>query len=196
MSTPSTNGELADSASSSGRKLRSALQTAIARSAPLIADVDVEAEGVVAPDDVAQELVVAPVVRRVDDPLLLPRAPRVRAGGAERDARAASASSKSCARRSPIGAPPPRRSRSGPCGPRPRRRSARRRGAPRARVPCAAACSSSKRLASVERLGVEERELLLDREREVACPPRTARGRTGAARPGLRRCASPKVALH
>jgi hypothetical protein len=36
VSTPSTNGELADSASSSGRKFRSALQTAIARSAPRI----------------------------------------------------------------------------------------------------------------------------------------------------------------
>jgi hypothetical protein len=47
----------------------------------------VEAERVVPPDDVPQQLVVPPVVRRVDDPLLLPRAPRVRAdrgeGGAE-----------------------------------------------------------------------------------------------------------------
>ena len=47
---------------------------------------DVQAEGVVAPDDVAQHLVVEAVVRRVDDPLLLPRAPGVRAGRAERDA--------------------------------------------------------------------------------------------------------------
>ena len=83
LTTPSTNGELAESASSSGRKLRSALQTAIARSAPRIADVDVEPEGVVAPDDVAEDLVVAAVVRRVDDPLVLPAAPRMRAGRAE-----------------------------------------------------------------------------------------------------------------
>ena len=48
-------------------------------------DVHVEAEGVVAPDDVAEELVVAAVVRRVDDPLVLPAAPRVRAGRAERE---------------------------------------------------------------------------------------------------------------
>ena len=49
------------------------------------ADVDVEAERVVAPDDVAEQLVVPAVVRRVDDPLLLPRRPRMRAGRAERD---------------------------------------------------------------------------------------------------------------
>ena len=82
----STKGELQDSASSSGRKLRRPLHTAIARSGPLIADVDVEPEAVVAPDDVAQELVVAAVVRRVDDALLLPGAPGVGAGGSERDA--------------------------------------------------------------------------------------------------------------
>src|SRR4051794_16659039 len=45
----------------------------------------VQPEGVVAPDDVAQDLVVAPVVRRVDDPLLLPRRPRMRAGRRQRD---------------------------------------------------------------------------------------------------------------
>ncbi len=47
------------------------------------ADVHVQAEGVVAPDDVAQQLVVAAVVRRVDDPLLLPGRPGMRARGAE-----------------------------------------------------------------------------------------------------------------
>ena len=41
-----------------------------------------------------------------------------------------------------------RRCRSGPCGPRPRMRSARRRGAPRAPCPRAAALSSSKRFES------------------------------------------------
>ncbi len=35
VKTPSTNGELADSASISGRKLRSPLETRMARSAPL-----------------------------------------------------------------------------------------------------------------------------------------------------------------
>ena len=48
-------------------------------------DVHVQPEGVVAPDDVAEDLVVAPVVRRVDDPLVLPAAPRVRPGAAEPD---------------------------------------------------------------------------------------------------------------
>ena len=50
------------------------------------ADVDVEAEAVVPPDDVAQELVVAAVVRRVDDALVLPAGPRVRSRGSERQA--------------------------------------------------------------------------------------------------------------
>jgi hypothetical protein len=50
------------------------------------ADVNVEAERVVAPDNVAEQLVVPTVVRRVDDPLVAPRTPRVRADAAERDA--------------------------------------------------------------------------------------------------------------
>src|SRR6266545_5320166 len=41
------------------------------------ADVDVDAEAVVAPDDVAEDLVISPVVGRVDDPLVLPGAPRM-----------------------------------------------------------------------------------------------------------------------
>src|SRR5207248_5412381 len=49
------------------------------------ADVYVDAERVVAPDDVAEDLVVAAVVRRVDDSLLLPRAPGMRAGCGEGD---------------------------------------------------------------------------------------------------------------
>src|ERR671929_157410 len=48
-----------------------------------------QAERVVAPDDVAEDLVVAPVVRRIDDPLVLPAAPRVRARPAERDSEVA-----------------------------------------------------------------------------------------------------------
>ncbi len=49
-------------------------------------DVHVQPEAVVAPHDVAQELVVPAVVRRVDDPLLLPVGPRVRARRAEEQA--------------------------------------------------------------------------------------------------------------
>ena len=52
---------------------------------PVDPDVDVEPERVVAPDDVAQELVISPVVRRVDDALLLPVGPRVRARRAEQE---------------------------------------------------------------------------------------------------------------
>ena len=97
------------------------------------ADVHVQPERVVAPDDVAQVLVVAAVVRRVDDALLLPRAPRVRARRRERDAerideraqlRAALADDAPCSRRT---------CRSGPCAPRLRMRSARRRDAARDR---------------------------------------------------------------
>ena len=50
------------------------------------ADVDVDAERVVAPGDVAQRALDDAVVRRVDDLLLPPRRPRVRAAGRERDA--------------------------------------------------------------------------------------------------------------
>jgi hypothetical protein len=46
--------------------------------------VHVETERVVAPHHVPEELVVSPVVRRVDDALVLPPAPRVSAGRAER----------------------------------------------------------------------------------------------------------------
>src|SRR5262245_46301390 len=48
-------------------------------------DVHVQAEGVVPPDDVAEQLVVPAVVRRVDDALVLPAAPGVCADRAERD---------------------------------------------------------------------------------------------------------------
>ena len=48
-------------------------------------DVDVEPEAVVTPHDVAEDLVVAAVVRRVDDALLLPWAPGVCPGRRERD---------------------------------------------------------------------------------------------------------------
>ena len=48
-------------------------------------DVDVEPERVVAPDHVAEELVVSAVVRRVDDALLLPVGPGMCPGRAEQE---------------------------------------------------------------------------------------------------------------
>ena len=48
-------------------------------------DMDVEPERVVAPDDVPEELVVSPVVRRVDDALFLPVRPGVGPGRAEHE---------------------------------------------------------------------------------------------------------------
>ena len=50
---------------------------------------DVQAEGVVAPDDVTEQLIVRAVVRRVDDPLLLPGTPGMGADRGERDPEAA-----------------------------------------------------------------------------------------------------------
>src|SRR5207247_8972891 len=52
---------------------------------PANPDVNVDAEAVVAPDDVLQEIVVPPVVRRVDDALVLPAAPGMSAGRREPD---------------------------------------------------------------------------------------------------------------
>jgi len=49
-------------------------------------DVDVDPEAVVAPDHVAEDLVVPPVVRGVDDPLVLPAAPRMGADRGEPEA--------------------------------------------------------------------------------------------------------------
>src|SRR6187401_2511824 len=66
--TPSTNGELAKEVTHPGHD-RDRPVGAVDR------NVDVQPEGVVAPHDVAQELVVPTVVRRVDDPLRLPVRP-------------------------------------------------------------------------------------------------------------------------
>ena len=107
-------------------------------------DVDVEAERVVAPDDVAEELVVAAVVRRVDDPLLLPRAPRMRSCRGE-PIPSGSASARSWSRRSASSA-----AASANVSQRPVRISTSEAISsptrwPSSAVPGAAACSSSKR---------------------------------------------------
>ncbi len=83
---PSVHGELALSASRSGRIERSRFVSVDRALVALHADVHVDAERVVAPGDVAQRLLDEPVVRRVDDRLVLPARPRVRAGRAELDA--------------------------------------------------------------------------------------------------------------
>ena len=86
VNTPSTNGELAETREQLGQIVakRAAYPNRAIRAVD--ADVHVQPERVVPPDDVAQQLVVAAVVRRVDDSLLLPRAPRMRAGRREPDA--------------------------------------------------------------------------------------------------------------
>ena len=53
-------------------------------------------------------------------------------------------------------------------------------------VPCAAACSSSKRLRERERLRIEDRELLLDREREVLPSSNASRALASSLLPALR----------
>ena len=85
VSTPSWNGELADTASSLGQPVPECVDDLDGPVGAPDRDVGVEPERVVAPDDVAQELVVPAVVRRVDDPLVTPARPRVRAGRAERE---------------------------------------------------------------------------------------------------------------
>ena len=142
---------------------------------------DVQPEAVVAPDDVAQHLVVPAVVRRVDDPLLLPGAPGVGAGGAEEHVEAA------CELEELAPA------------------LAHHRHGLRERLAAAGAHLDlrSDQLADevlfeggalprrlqlleavdeAERLRVEERELLLDRDREVPPGSKASRG-SGSVRP-------------
>ena len=166
MFTLSTNGELADSARSSGRKFRSAGDDRDRAIGPVDRDVDVQPERVVAPDDVAQELVVPPVVRRVDDPLLLPVRPRVRPGRAEQEPHRLD---ERLQLRAPLGD---------------RRRDVRERlllaGADLdlggdeladevllERRPARRRLDVLEAVREVERLGIEERELLLDGDGEV-----------------------------
>ena len=52
------------------------------------ADVHVQPEAVVAPDDVLEDVVVTPVMGRVDDPLVLPAAPWMRSRAGKPDAEA------------------------------------------------------------------------------------------------------------
>ncbi len=130
------------------------------------ADVDVQAERVVAPDDVAQQLVVASVVRRVDDALVLPAAPWMRGGAAEPDPQLAGDGMK-------LRAPLSHR----------RSRGAEALAATRAHLDlgCDQLAHDVRRqvgldrravqlleaVGQLERVGIEQRELLLDGERQV-----------------------------
>ena len=102
----------------------------------------------------------------------------------------ASASSKSCRRRSTMRPAARRRSRSAQSAPRPRTRSARRPDAPPAQCPAPPACSSSK-WSAARASGIEQRELLLDGEREILSARRRRRGRCSAALATRPLCASP-----
>ena len=176
MSTPSANGELAESASSSGSQLRRARRDLDRAIGSLDADVDVKAERVVLPDDVAEELVVAAVVRRVDDPLVLPVRPRMRARWRRASSPSGSTRPASSARRSAIVAGtsakvstrPVLISTSEAISSPARCRSDRRPGGRRLHV--------LEPVDEVERDRVEQRELLLHRDREVgACIEALAR---------------------
>ena len=182
MTTPSTNGELAESASSSGQKVAQRVADRIARSAPRTPTWTWRPKRVVPPDDVAEDLVVAPVVRRVDDSLVLPElhgcVPVAPSAIAER-------SRELVQLRAALGRSPrrPRRSsRSGPCAPRPRRRSARRRGALRAA--CPAGCL---------RLLEAVRRARASRDRGARTPPRPPAVKSVPSRtaPARRRAAPP-----
>ena len=80
---PSRNGELAEIASSSGITGAQPVADPDRPLGPVHPHVHVQAEGVVAPGHVLERVLHAPVVLGVDDLLLLPGAPRVRARGAE-----------------------------------------------------------------------------------------------------------------
>ena len=150
--------------------------------AALDADVDVQAEGVVAPDHVLQQLVVPAVVRRVDDPLVLPAAP-TGACRSRRAARPARARARAAAR----GARPIFAAASPKSAHLPVRTSTS--DAISSPTRCGSSVGAARRRLEVleavdqlERAGVEDRELLLDREREVGRRSRTRRARTRAAR--------------
>ena len=154
------------------------------------ADVDVEAEGVVAPDDVSQQLVVPAVVRRVDDPLLLPRRPRMRAGRAERDSeRVDDGLQLRAALRHRGGDVGERLAAPGldldlrrdqlPDDVRLERRSLR------------SCLNLLEAVDEVERRRVEEGELLLHRDREVGAASRSPRARRRGAPRSRAVCSSP-----
>ncbi len=82
--------------------------------AALHADVDVDAERVVAPRHVAQGLLDELVVRRVDDRLIRPARPRVRAGRAQLDAQTIRDARRAADGVRASGAQPPRTSRTDP----------------------------------------------------------------------------------
>src|SRR6266516_929322 len=125
-----------------------------------------DAEAVVAPDNVLEDLVVPAVVRRVDDALVLPAAPRVRAGTRKGDIEAVGELRQlRPARRHPLGRLPER-------GGAPGLDLDLRRDqlADEMLVELAAGGSSLELLEAVrqlERVRIEQRELLLHGDREV-----------------------------
>ena len=128
---------------------------------------DVQPEAVVAPDDVAEDLVVAAVVRRVDDALVLPAAPRMRPRGAEQDVEAPGELEELA---------PPLGHGGGGFGERPALAGAdldlgRDQLADEVlgeRRPLGARLQLLEAVDELQRGRVEDRELLLDRHREVA----------------------------
>ena len=182
----STNGELALEGQQLGQEVPQPVADGDRAVGAVDRDVHVEAEAVVAPDDVPEDLVVAAVVRRVDDPLVLPAgstgacrsrpsATPERVGelvAAARAARRCRAAASSNVSQRPV------RTSTSEAISSPTRCSS-------SAVPCAAACSSSKRFVQVERLGVEDGELLLDREREVLAASNCSRARASCSS-GLR----------
>ena len=145
------------------------------------ADVDVEAERVVPPDDVAKELVVPAVVRRIDDPLVLPAAPGMRSGRAEGDPEPG----HQCGELRPALAHPLGRLGETGAPPGPHLDLARDQLADEVGVHGRARSGRLDLFEAVderERLRIEEGELLLDGDGEVDAASRTPRARSGSAR--------------
>ena len=133
---------------------------------PADRDVRVDTEAVVPPDDVAEDLVVPPVVGRVDDPLVLPAAPRVRSRRGElhadlvREAHELRAAVRRLRRRLGEGVAPAGAhldlGRDQLADEIVRERAGQRSG-----------LQLLEPIRQLERLGIEHRELLLDGEGEV-----------------------------
>src|SRR3954447_10059506 len=132
----------------------------------LDADVRMDAEAVVPPDDVLENLAVATVVRRVDDALLLPAAPGMRARAAETDSELVgqlpelhAASRDQFGRLREVCAPPCLHLDL---------RSDQLTDEVLVELGAAGACFQLlESIRELERVGIEQGELLLDRDREV-----------------------------
>ena len=130
------------------------------------ADVEVDPERVVAPGDVAQRLLDDAVVGRVDDLLLPPRRPGVRAAGRERDAHRVGLVQQGAPMLDQLARRLGKRL-AAPCLDLDLRRDQLARRVLAERRGVGARLELGEAVDQAERLGVDDLELLLDREGEI-----------------------------